>query len=410
MDDRLAIDGGTPVCTRPFPPWPWYTEEEVQLAASVLRSGQLNYWTGSQGRLFESEFAQYMGRKYAVALANGTVALEAALQAVGVGKGDDVIVPSRTFIASASCVAMRGARPLVADVDPDSQNLTADSVRRVLTPCTKAIIAVHLAGWPCDMDPILRLARQHQLRVIEDCAQCHGARYKGRMTGTMGDVAAFSFCQDKIMTTCGEGGMLVTDDPVTFERAWTFKDHGKNYAAANARNQSCAFRWLHDSFGTNWRLTEVQSAVGRALLRRLDNQVALRRRNANVLIGRLRLIPALRIPAPGADFEHAYYKLYAFVRPELLREGWRRDRVIAAINAEGIPCFSGSCSEIYLEKAFVPYRPPQRLEVARLLGETSMMFLVHPTLAESDLVDTCKAVEKVLAVATLTERSLAHAA
>jgi dTDP-4-amino-4,6-dideoxygalactose transaminase len=400
MDSTLAVDGGPAVRTRPMPPWPWYADEVTEAATAVLRSGHLNYWTGGQGRLFEQEFAQYVGRKYAVALANGTVALEAALLALEVGAGDEVIVPSRTFIASASCAVMRGALPVVVDVDSDSQNLTAETIRRAMTPRTKAIIAVHLAGWPCDMDPILELAREHGIKVIEDCAQCHGARYRQRMTGSLADVAAFSFCQDKIMTSCGEGGMLVTDDPCAFERAWSFKDHGKNYHAATNLAGPRAFRWLHDSFGTNWRLTEVQSAVGRVLLRRLDKDVAARRRNAAILIEGLRRIPALRVPIPGPDIQHAYYKFYAFVRPELLNEVWTRDRILTAINAEGVPCFSGTCSEIYRELAFANLASHgQFLPIAKRLGETSLMFLVHPTLTEQDMLDTCQAIKKVLSVA-----------
>jgi dTDP-4-amino-4,6-dideoxygalactose transaminase len=241
------------------------------------------------------------------------------------------------------------------------------------------------------------------LKVIEDCAQSTGARYKERQTGSLADAAAFSFCQDKILTTCGEGGMLTTNDPWVYERAWSYKDHGKNRKAAIAKTSSQEFRWLHDSFGTNWRMTEVQSAVGREQLRRLEAQVTTRRRNAGILIERLRGIPALRIPVPGAEFEHSYYKFYAFLRPEMLDLGWNRSRVIAAINAEGIPCFSGSCSEIYLEAAFAEHRPATRHPVARELGDCSLMFLVHPTLSEKDIFDTCTAVEKVMEVAALRE-------
>jgi len=202
--NKLAIDGGHPVRKNPFPPWPHYEEDEISSTMLTLKSGRVNYWTGQEGRQFEDEFAAFVGTNYAVALMNGTVALEAALIALGMGPGDEVIVASRTFIASASCVLIRGGRPVMADVDPVSQNITADTVLAVLTPMTRGIIAVHLAGWPCDMDPILALARSKGLWVVEDCAQAHGAVYKGRPVGSMGDVAAFSFCQDKIITTGGE--------------------------------------------------------------------------------------------------------------------------------------------------------------------------------------------------------------
>ena len=217
LSSNLAIDGGPKVRTTPFAPWPSFAEDEVEAAAAVLRSGNVNYWTGEEGHQFEAELAAFTGCKHAIALANGTVALELALYALGIGPGDEVVTTSRTFIASASCAVMRGALPVMADVDRDSQNITADTIRAALTPRTEAIIAVHLAGWPCDMDPIMELATSTGLKVIEDCAQAHGASYKGRPVGSMGDVAAFSFCQDKIMTTGGEGGMLTTNDAEALE-------------------------------------------------------------------------------------------------------------------------------------------------------------------------------------------------
>jgi dTDP-4-amino-4,6-dideoxygalactose transaminase len=395
------MDGGTPVRTTPFRPWPHFEDDEIQAAMVPLKSGNVNYWTGDEGRRFEREFVAFVGCEHAVAVANGTVALELALHALGVGPGDEVVVPSRTFIASASCAVMRGATPVMADVDPVSQNLTAETAAAVLTPRTKAIIAVHLAGWPCEMDPILELAREKGLFVIEDCAQAHWATYKGRPVGSFGDAAAFSFCQDKIMTTGGEGGMLTTNRREVWERAWSYKDHGKIYAAVYHREHPPGFRWLHESFGTNWRMTEMQAAIGRVQLWKLPRWVEVRRRNAAVLVEGLSRLPALRVTVPPDDVGHTYYKYYVFVRPEALKSGWDRDRVMAAVNAEGIPCFSGSCSEIYLEKAFTDrgWGPANRLPVARELGETSLMFLVHPTLSEDDMEDTVRAVEKVLRVA-----------
>ncbi len=396
-----GIDSGEPVRTSPFAPWPQFEADEIEAATAVLRSGKVNYWTGAEGREFEREFAAFTNCKYAVAVANGTVALELALCALGIGAGDEVIVPSRTFIASASCAVMRGATPVIADVDAESQNLTAGTIRPLLSPRTKAIVAVHLAGWPCDMDPILELARDNGLKVIEDCAQAHGATYKGRPVGSLGDAAAFSFCQDKIMTTGGEGGMLTTNDETIWGRSWSFKDHGKSYDAVYNRRHPVGFRWLHESFGTNWRLTEMQSALGRILLKKLPGFVETRRRNAAVLTQAFSKIPGLRITIPPPGIGHSYYKYYVFVRTENLRDGWSRERIIAAICAEGIPCFSGSCSEIYLEKAFPEeMRPPERLPNARELGETSLMFLVHPTLIERDMLDTCRAVERVFEAAT----------
>ena len=332
-----------------------------------------------------------------MALGSGTVALELALQVLGIGPGDEVIVPNRTFIASASCVFMRGAIPVVADVDHDSQTITANTIRAVLSPRTRAVIAVHLAGWPCDMDPILEVARERRLKVVEDCAQAHGATYKGHPVGSMGDVNAFSFCQDKIMSTGGEGGMLTTNDSELRARAWSFKDHGKSYDAVYKHRHPPGYRWLHESVGTNWRLTEMQSAIGRVLLRKLPQFVEKRQRLAGLLSERLSQMAALRVVRPPDHLTHSFYKYYVFLRPQQLRDGWDRQRVADAVNAEGVPCFVGSCSEIYLERMFPPeLRPSSPLPVARQLGETALMFLVHPTLNESDIEDTAAALEKVL--------------
>jgi hypothetical protein len=383
----------------------------------VLQSGKVNYWTGEEGRQFEREFAASVGCRYAVALANGTLALEAALHALGIGPGDEVITTSRTFIASASCAVAVGARPVIADIDRDSQNITAETIRPVLSPRTKAIVAVHHAGWPCDMDPIMELAREHGLYVVEDCAQAQGATYQGRPIGSLGHVATFSFCQDKIMTTAGEGGMLTTNDSQVWERAWSYKDHGKSYDAVYNRQHPIGFRWLHESFGTNWRMTEVQSAIGRVALKKVPGWTKTRRRHAAALTRSFSEIPGLRVPLPSPEFGHVYYKYYAFVQPERLRAGWNRDRIMEAITAEGIPCFMGSCSEIYLERAFsgqlsvASGQEDGRLPVARELGETSLMFLVHPTLSDDSIQDTCRVVERVMEAATAkAARSAASAA
>ena len=401
FDEKLALDGGIPLRCQSFAPWPVFPQDEIDAAMATLRSGRVNYWTGGEGRTFEREFAAFTGCTHAIALANGTVALELALYALGIGPGDEVIVTSRTFIASASAVVMRGATPVVADVDQESQNITAETVSAAITPRTRAIIAVHLAGWPCDMSPIMELAREHGLKVVEDCAQCHGATYGGRPVGSLGDVAAFSFCQDKIMTTGGEGGMLTTNDPGLWDRAWSFKDHGKSWDAVYNRQHPPGFRWLHESFGTNWRLTEMQSAIGRVQLGKLPGWTVTRQRHAAILTEGFSRIPALRVTVPPSGIGHAYYKYYVFVRPDALRPEWDRDRIMAAVNAEGIPCFSGSCSEIYREKAFTVngLGPAERLPVAQQLGGTSLMFLVHPTLSEQDMRDTCQVVEKVMLAA-----------
>ena len=395
---KLAIDGGTPVRQAPWAPWPVFEQDEIDAVTAVLASGRVNYWTGSECQSFEQEFASYVGRRYGIALANGTLALELALFAYGVGAGDEVVVPSRTFIASASCAVMRGAIPVVADIDPITQGLSVETIRQVLTDRTRAIIVVHLAGIPCDMAPIMALAEERNLLVIEDCAQAHGGRYKDRALGSFGHCAAFSFCQDKIMTTGGEGGLFLTDDEGVWRRAWAFKDHGKSWEAAHESKHPPGFRWLHHSFGTNWRMTEMQAAIGRRQLTKLDHWVERRKRNASILECLLKDVPGIRVVPIPEWATPAYYKFYAFISPGLLSNGWDQTRIIQAINAEGVPCFAGSCSEIYRETAFVEagFSPKQRWPEAALQGETSLMFLVHPTLSDVDMEDTYKAVAKVI--------------
>ncbi|MGH8196243.1 MAG: DegT/DnrJ/EryC1/StrS family aminotransferase [Woeseiaceae bacterium] len=379
--------------------WPRFTDEEADAVREVILSNRVNYWTGDECRKFEREFAAWAGTEHAVALMNGTVALEGALRALEIGPGDQVVVTPRSFVASASCIVAAGATPVFADVDRDSQNLTAGTIERALTSETRAIICVHLAGWPCDMLPIMTLADERDLVVIEDCAQAHGARVAGRSVGSFGQIGAWSFCQDKIMTTGGEGGMVTTDDPVLGARIWSYKDHGKSWEAVYEREHSPGFRWVHDSFGTNWRMTEAQAALGRIQLRRMDDWHARRIANAGAIWDFARGLPGLRVPEVPPTVEHAAYKCYLFVEPDQLHPGWSRDRIMAEINALGVPCFSGSCSEIYLERAFdgTGWRPAHALPIARELGVTSLMFLVHPTLSDAAVGRACDALKSVMA-------------
>lgn len=386
----------------PFSPWPSFTQEEADAVHSVLLSNKVNYWTGIECREFEKEFAQWAGTRYAIALANGTLALDVALKALGIGAGDEVIVTPRTFIASISCVVNAGATPVFADVEPDSGNLSAETIARVVTPRTKAVICVHLAGWPCDMDPIMALADAHDFKVIEDCAQAHGARYRGRSVGSIGHVGAWSFCQDKIMTTGGEGGMVTTNDETLWRAMWSFKDHGKSYEAVYERQHPPGFRWLHESFGTNWRMLEMQAAIGRIQLRRMHDWTARRTAHAEAIWAVCRQHTVVRVPDLPAHHLHAHYKCYVYVQPQHLADGWTRDRIIEEINAAGVPSYQGSCSEVYLERAFdgTGWRPAEPLPVAHSLGETSIMFLVHPTLTDAEIAKTCTVLTDVLGRAT----------
>ncbi len=398
----------------PFSPWPSFSVEEADAVRDVILSNKVNYWTGDLCRQFEEAFAAWCGTRRAIALVNGTAALELALIALGIGPGDEVVVTPRTFIASVSCVVNLGATPVFADVDPDSGNISANTIESVLTPRSKAVICVHLAGWPCDMDPIMALAEKRGLTVIEDCAQAHGARYRGRSVGSIGHIGAWSFCQDKIVTTGGEGGMVTTNDEALWRRMWAYKDHGKSYEAVYERKHSAGFRWLHESFGTNWRMLEVQAAIGLIQLQRMPEWTAKRTRHAEAIWAACRRHAVARVPtfrcandcgsgpcARTSGCQHAHYKCYVYVRPERISAGWSCDRIIEAIAAAGVPCYQGSCSEVYLEKAFEGsgWRPATRLPVARALGETSLMFLVHPTLTHAEIARTCQVTEEVLAMA-----------
>ena len=389
----------------PFSPWPSFTQQEADAVSQVLLSNKVNYWTGEECRQFEREFADWTGSKYAIAMANGTLALDAALQALDIGAGDEVIVTSRTFIASISSIVNAGAKPIFADVDAATGNITAETITAVLSDKTKGIVCVHLAGWPCDMDNILALADEHSLYVIEDCAQAHGARYKGRSVGSIGHIGAWSFCQDKIMTTGGEGGMVTTDSELLWRKMWAYKDHGKSYAAVYETEQSPGYNWLHESFGTNWRMTELQGVIGRIQLEKMSEWTAKRAANAQAILeacskweakGYL-YVPRLEHLAEFSNTNHAYYKLYVYVQQENLANGWTRDRIIEAINHQDVPCFSGSASEVYLEKAFddTGLRPNIRLPMAKQLGESSLMFLVHPTLTTAEIEQTIKAIDTV---------------
>jgi dTDP-4-amino-4,6-dideoxygalactose transaminase len=381
-----------------FEPWPSFTVEEADAVTHVLLSNRVNYWTGQECREFEKEFAQFSQTKYAVALANGTVALDVALKALNIGAGDDVIVTSRTFLASASCIVTAGANPIFADVELDSQNISRNTIEAVLTPNTKAIICVHLAGWMCDMDPIMQLAEEKGLFVIEDCAQAHGAQYKGKSAGSIGHIGAWSFCQDKIMSTGGEGGMVTTNDENLWKKMWSYKDHGKNYDSIYHKQHPPGFHWVHDSFGTNWRMIEMQAVLGRMQLKKMPVWTKKRTQNAQRILAVFQNSHYFSVNYPNQDYVHANYKCYVQVNIEQLPAGWSRDRIMNEITAQGVPCFIGSCSEVYLEQAFdgTPWRPKTRLVNAQQLGETSLMFLVHPTLTEDSLTKTVNAIQRVL--------------
>jgi len=386
-----------------FSAWPSFNKQEIDAVSGVLSSNQVNYWTGGQCRDFELEFAQFCNTKHAISLANGTLALDLALKALDIKPGDEVIVTSRTFIASVSAIVNIGATPIFSDVDLDSQNITLQSIRNQITKKTKAILCVHLAGWPCEMDEMMGIANEFDLYVIEDCAQAHGAKYKGKSVGSIGHIGCWSFCQDKIMTTGGEGGMVTTNDESLWRKMWAYKDHGKSYEAVYEREHPKGFQWLHESFGMNYRMTEIQAAIGRIQIKKMPDWHSKRINNANKIWNSARQCKGLRVPGIPDYIEHAAYKCYVFIKEGQLKSGWNRDKIIDEIRGLGVPCRSGSCSEVYLEKAFdsTGFRPKERLANAKELGETSLMFLVHPTLTEDEIQQTCDAITSVMDLATI---------
>ena len=385
--------------TSRFGAWPQYDDDDIRAVTEVMRSGKVNYWTGGECREFERDFAGSIGVEHAIALANGTVAIDLALAALGVGPGDEVIVTPRSFIASVSSVINRGATPIFVDVDRDSGCMAVDAVDRACTARTKAAIPVHLAGWPADMEALCALAQERRFAVIEDCAQAHGAQIGGRSVGSFGEIGAWSFCQDKIMTTGGEGGMVTTDDQDLWNRMWSYKDHGKAWDAVYNREHPPGFRWVHETIGTNWRMIEMQAVIGRNQLRQLASWTARRTAIANRYTRMLRDFSALvRVATLNAAYTHAYYRFYAYVETSALADGWSRDRIVAEVNRRGGLLQQGSCSEIYLERAFdgTGLRPAERLPVAKELGETSLMFYTHPTLSDEDVDVICNITADVL--------------
>ncbi len=389
-----------------LPVWPNFTKEEINSVSRVLSSNKVNYWTGNECKEFESEFCRFSNSKFSIALSNGTVALDLALIALDIKKGDEVIVTPRSFIASASSVINIGARPIFSDIDPLTGNITAEHIKKKITKKTKAVICVHLGGMPCEMDDITSLAKEHKLYIIEDCAQAHGAQYKGKSVGSIGDIGAWSFCQDKIMTTGGEGGMVTTNNRHLWKKMWSYKDHGKNYSKVTSPSNKTGFKWLHDSFGTNWRMTEMQAAIGRIQLKKMDKWNKLRNRNAIQIIKTLSKFPnTINISSHPSYVNHGFYRVYAAIKTDSLKKGWTRDRIIEEINSLGVPCFSGSCPEIYREQSFISSKlaPKKRLNNAKLLGEMSIAFLCHPNLRLRDLKLMTANIEKVVTKASYSE-------
>ena len=382
--------------------WPYFDEKQIKQVANVLQSGKVNYWTGQETLKFEKEFAKWSNNNYAVAVSNGSLALSCAYLALNIGAGDEVITTPRTFIATASSIALLNAKPIFADVDINSGNITPETIEPLINKNTKAISVVHLGGWPAEMVEISKLAKHYNLSLVEDCAQAHGGKIKVgekfKPVGSFGDVSAWSFCQDKIISTGGEGGMVTTNRKELFKRIWSIKDHGKSYDLALKKVNFNKFRWLHEDFGSNFRLTELQSSIGRLQLKKLNEWTKLRTRNANILINALKDMPNIRLPIPKSDFVHAWYKFHCYLIKEATSIDWSRERIINEIRKKSYPAFSGSCSEIYLEKCFLKkgIYQKEKLVNANKLGSSSLMFLVHPTITSTEMNSYAEAIKEVL--------------
>tara|TARA_Y100000589_G_scaffold133659_2_gene127674 strand:+ start:2651 stop:3829 length:1179 start_codon:yes stop_codon:yes gene_type:complete len=382
--------------------WPFYEKDELDAVYKVLESGCVNYWTGKISKKFEKEFAEYIGCKYALALANGSLALSCAYLAIGIKKGDEIITTPRSFVATASSASLLGGKLVFADVDFNSGNITAESIKPLITKKTKAIVIVHFAGWPAEISKISSLAKKYNIPLIEDCSQAHGAEInidgKYLSVGQFGDINTWSFCQDKIISTGGEGGMITTNNKEYYEKIWSFKDHGKSFTKLQKKNGSVEYRFVHDSLGSNFRITEMQSAIGRIQLKKLKSWRGIRTKNANIISEILKNNSLVRIPLPEEGLIHAWYKFNCFINMNNLKDDWDREKIIKSIRSKGIPAFQGSCSELYLEKCFsnksdINY---EVLPIARELGMTNLTFLLHPTIHENEMIFYAENIDKVL--------------
>ena len=391
-----------------IPNWPNFESDEINKTIEILKSGLVNYWTGNETKLFEKEFSSFCGTNYAIAIANGSLALSSAYLSLNFNKGDEIITTPRTFIATASSAVLLGLKPIFADVDFDSGLITPETIKPLISTKTRGICVVHLGGWPADIQRIKCLADENNLKLIEDCSQAHGAGVFNdeigsfQSVGSFGDVNTWSFCQDKIISTGGEGGMITTNNIELMEKIWSLKDHGKSKKLVEQENKNYSFNWIHNDLGSNFRLTEMQSAIGRLQLRKMHKWQEIRTNNASILADTLKDNKLIRIPLPNPKFKHAWYKFNCFLNLHYLKSDWNRERIIAEIRAKNYPAFSGGCSEVYLENCFKKYNlsPLIRCKNAKLLGETNLMFLIHPTINKKQMLSYALCIKDILNKAT----------
>ena len=404
MSDTLALEGGQKVRDQPWPRWPVYGEPEIELIADILRSGATHFVRSPVSADFEARFAAWNGSRHGICCNSGTSAIHMALAAVGVGPGDEVIVPPRTFIGTVSPVLYQNAVPIFADITPDTHNIDPAAVRAAITERTKAIIPVHLAGIPCDMDAIMRIAEEHNLVVVEDCAQAHGAKYKGRKVGTFGHVNAFSMQDSKILNTTGDGGMVTTDNAAYAAFCREFRNHG----FLSTRPTGDLNVYVHPRLGYNYRMTEIQAAVGLKALDRLDAYLATRRANAACLSASIRGIDGLMPMSEPEECSSAFYRYYCTLAPDRFRVG--RDQFVKALVAEGIEANRGTCAELYMQEFFrtkAAHSWDERIypgtvdytkvvcPVARRVGQETFGLELAPPATTADMADVVLALGKV---------------
>jgi len=369
-----------------------YSKKSINKIKSILSSGKVNYWNGNEGKKFEREFSNYIGNKYSVAVSNGSVALEIALKTLGLKKKDQVIVSSRSFVISASCVLNLGLKPVFADVDHNG-NLNINTIKKAYNSNVKAIIIVHLNGLACDLQPIVKFVKKNKIFLIEDCSQAHGAVYQNKKVGSFGDISTWSFCTDKIISTGGEGGLISTNKKKLWLKSWSLKDHGKNYMSCFFKKHKTGFKWLHDNLGSNHRMTEIQAYLGREQLKTLDKNINIRNLIANLYLDGLKnyyqkfdvlIKPNFKCQSCPLKKNiencnkcvHSFYRLNLFVNKKKINQ----IKLVELLNKKMIDCSIGACPEIYREKIFKKYKlsPKKRLSNAKLLGETSIVFPINP--------------------------------
>jgi len=419
MAEKLAIEGGEVINKVAFPRWPSFEETTIQKAMEPLRTGKVNYWTGEMGVRFENEWAKWNGAKYGITTSNGTSALHTAVAALGIGPGDEIICPSYSFIASSFCILQAGALPVFADVD-ETHTLDPADIESKITERTKAIIVVHLYGVVADLDPIMKIAKKHNLFVIEDCAQCFGGIYKGKKVGTIGDAGCFSFCQSKHFTTGGEGGAVITDNEALQWECRSFRDHGYDVKERlRLLELEAKLTYIHNRVGFNYRMTEMQSVIGLCELDRLDTwNLSNRRKNGRFLIEALKGHPlVLHPPLDTKEQENAFWWAPFVLDVDRLRVPVKQ--FVSAMEAEGVPVYGVQWPEMYKEKAYLeqngfgrlkyPFNDPNARKIdyatvdckkANWLSKRTMSFFTHPVYTLKHMELYVAAFRKVAAVYT----------